>query len=176
MLLLKPLAAIAIGVPALAGLGVAATGVMVVDVREGGPNGTHIVVPVPLALAKVALNVAPSVPARLPEQVDTRAIDAVDKVLDALEKAEDGVLVDVRDKQETVRIVKDGGTLRIRVEGRREQVKVQVPISAARMIVQGGRDGRFDGAAVAAALGELRMTQLVEVESENGDRVSIRVF
>src|SRR6185436_4842166 len=99
MMILKPLAALAIGLPTLAGLGVAATGVMVVDVREKGPNGAHIVVPVPLALARMALVAAPNVPVRahgpgLPEGVDREMIGTADAVVKALAEAEDGVLVE----------------------------------------------------------------------------------
>ena len=36
-----------------------ATGVLLVDVREGGPDGTHIVIPVPLIVAQAALSLAP---------------------------------------------------------------------------------------------------------------------
>ena len=41
------------------GLFLGATGVLLVDVREGGPDGMHIVVPVPLIVAQAALSFAP---------------------------------------------------------------------------------------------------------------------
>lgn len=36
------------------------TGILIVDVREGGPDGTHIVIPVPLVVAQAALALAPA--------------------------------------------------------------------------------------------------------------------
>ena len=49
-----------LGVPVAMLATVASLGVVVVDVREGGPDGHHIVVPVPLVLAQAALAVAPA--------------------------------------------------------------------------------------------------------------------
>jgi hypothetical protein len=44
--------AVILGVPIALLATVASLGIVVVDVREGGPNGNHIIVPVPLVLAQ----------------------------------------------------------------------------------------------------------------------------
>ncbi len=44
----------------LVALFLGATGILLVDVREGGADGTHIVIPVPLVLAQAALAFAPA--------------------------------------------------------------------------------------------------------------------
>ena len=58
MLLLKIAAGLA-ALPVAAGTLVLATGVVMVDVREGGPDGSRIVVPVPLALVRTAAAFVP---------------------------------------------------------------------------------------------------------------------
>jgi hypothetical protein len=57
--MLKLILAGAAAMPLAAGATVAATGIAWVDVREGGPRGTHVVVPVPLLAAEVAAAFVP---------------------------------------------------------------------------------------------------------------------
>jgi hypothetical protein len=53
--------AVILGVPIALLATIASLGVVVVDVREGGPDGHRIVVPVPLVFAQAALALAPVV-------------------------------------------------------------------------------------------------------------------
>ena len=66
-----------LGVPIALLATIASLGVVVVDVREGGPDGHRIVVPVPLVFAQAALALAPVVaPAdklRIPDNEALRA-------------------------------------------------------------------------------------------------------
>jgi hypothetical protein len=56
--------AVILGVPIALIATVASLGVVVVDVREGGPDGNRIVVPVPLVFAQARSRVAPRGPGR----------------------------------------------------------------------------------------------------------------
>src|SRR5512139_1600418 len=120
--------AILLGVPIALLATVASLGVVVVDVREGGPDGSRIVVPVPLVFAQAALAVAPAVaPAdklRIPDNEALEHIGLAREVLEALAKAPDGELVRVEERNELVVITKEGRSLRVRVSGERENVNV----------------------------------------------------
>ena len=127
----------AVAVPAIAAGSVAATGVVVVDVREAR-GGHHIVVPVPLALAQVAAAFVPLDKTRvhLPREAE-QYMPVARQVLEALATAEDGELVRVEEPGQKVSIRKEGGVLRINVDDGDEHVKVQVPISLALSVLPG---------------------------------------
>ena len=88
----------AVAVPAIAAGSVAATGVVVVDVREAH-DGTHIVVPVPLALAQVAAAFVPDskTHVRIPEHAE-RYLPVARQVLTELASAPDAELVSVEER------------------------------------------------------------------------------
>lgn len=103
----------------------------VVDVREGGPAGTRIFVPVPLLLARVAMAFAPAEAryVRVPEIAPY--LDDVRRAVDDLRAADDGILVEVEDGDDHVLVQKAGHDLRIDVVGgRREEVRVTVPLAS----------------------------------------------
>ena len=169
--------AIVLGVPIALLATLASLGVVVVDVREGGPDGSRIVVPVPLVFAQAALAVAPAVaPAdklRIPDEA-LEHIGLAREILEALAKAPDGELVRVEERDELVVITKEGRSLRVRVSGERENVNVNVPLQLALQALP-DEHGRIRTAALAGALAGVRFTDLVEVQDGN-DHVRVWVW
>ena len=169
--------AVILGVPIALLATVASLGVVVVDVREGGPDGSRIVVPVPLVFAQAALAVAPAVaPAdklRIPDEA-LEHIGLAREILEALAKAPDGELVRVEERDELVVIAKEGRSLRVRVSGERENVNVNVPLQLALQALP-DEHGRIRTAALAGALAGVRFTDLVEVQDGN-DHVRVWVW
>ncbi len=169
--------AILLGVPIAMLATVASLGIVVVDVREGGPDGSRIVVPVPLVFAQAALAIAPmAAPVdklRLPHEA-AEHMGLAREVLEALAAAPDGELVRVEEKDQQVVITKQGRTLEVRVTGKRENVTVNVPLQLVLEALP-GPDGRIRTAALAGALSSLRFTDLVEVHDGN-DHVRVWVW
>lgn len=171
--MLKLILAGAAAMPIAAGATVAATGVAWVDVREGGPNGTRIVVPVPLLAAEMAATFAP-IPDIRSEMGEAREhLGTARKILDALRESPDGELVRVEERDETVVIAKEGDTLRIHVTGKNEEVNVNVPLESAAQVIR--PDGRIDPAAAVRGLRHARFQTLVEVR-DGDDHVKISLW
>jgi hypothetical protein len=169
--------AMILGVPIALLATVASLGVVVVDVREGGPDGSRIVVPVPLVLAQAALAIAPAVAPveklRIPDEA-LEHIGLAREVLEALAQAPDGELVRVEERNEQVVITKQGRSLRVQVTGERENVSVNVPLNLALQALP-DEHGRIRTAALAGALGGLRFTDLVDVQ-DGKDHVRVWVW
>ena len=169
--------AILLGVPIAMLATVASLGVVVVDVREGGPDGSRIIVPVPLVFAQAALAIAPmAAPVdklRVPHEA-AEHMGLAREVLEALAAAPDGELVRVEERDEQVVVTKEGRTLKVRVTGKRENVSVNVPLHLALSALP-GPDGRIRTAALAGALSSVRFTDLVEVHDGN-DHVRVWVW
>jgi hypothetical protein len=166
-----------LGVPIAMLATVASLGVVVVDVREGGPDGNRIVVPVPLVFAQAALAVAPmAVPdhkLRLPHEA-VEHVGLAREAIEALAAAPDGELVRVEERDQQVVITKEGRTLKVRVTGKHENVSVNVPLHLALQALP-GEDGRIRTAALAGALSSVRFTDLVDVHDGN-DHVRVWVW
>jgi hypothetical protein len=173
--MLKLVLAGAVAVP-MAGAGVvAATGVAWVDVREGGRDGSHIVVPVPLVLAQTALQFVPQAERRMDVGREARKyLPIAREAIQALADGPDGELVRVEDRDELVVIEKVGDTLRVHVKDRGEDVLVNVPFEAALEVI--GEDGTLSPARAVQALRHARFTKLVEVNGRDGERVKISVW
>ncbi len=175
--MLLKIAAVLASIPVALGTVVAATGVMVVDVKDA--DGTHIVVPVPLLLAETAARFAPTKAAEV--NIDrqlTRArryLPVAEEVLAALAQGPDGELVRVDDGDEQVRVTKVGDVLQVRVESPRENVAVNVPLDVARQVLRQARDGRIAPGDVVAALRHARLTRLADVR-DGGDHVTITIW
>ena len=169
--------AVILGVPIALMATVASLGVVVVDVREGGPDGHRIVVPVPLVLAQAAVALAPVAAPdkamRIPEDA-AEHMGLAREVVEALAEAPDGEFVRVEERDETVVISKEGRTLKVRVTGKRESVSVNVPLHLALSALP-GEDGRIRTAALAGALSGVRFTDLVDVKDGN-DHVRVWVW
>lgn len=170
--------AVILGVPIAILATVASLGVVVVDVREGGPGGHRFVVPVPLVLAQAALTVAPVVAP--PDKLRVQAGEALEhvglarEVLEALAAAPDGELVRVEEANEQVLITKEGRSLRVQVHSDHENVNVTVPIHLAMQALP-DRSGRIHTAAIAGALSSVRFTDLVDVQ-DGKDHVRVYVW
>jgi hypothetical protein len=169
--------AVILGVPIALLATVASLGIVVVDVREGGPDPHRIVVPVPLVFAQAALAVAPAVAPqdklRIPEEA-LEHMGLAREVLEALAAAPDGELVRVEERDEQVVITKEGRSLRVRVTGKKENVSVNVPLHLAMQALP-DKDGHIQTAALAGALGTLRFTDLVDVQ-DGKDHVRVYVW
>jgi hypothetical protein len=165
----------AVAVPAIAAGAVAATGVVVVDVQERA-GGHHIVVPVPLALAQVAAAFVPERKStvRLPAEAE-RYLPVARDVLTALAEADDAELVRVEERGNDVSIRKQGDLLRIHVDDGRQQVDVQVPIRLALSVLP-GQGGRVSASQAVWALQRARLTQVVDVQGKDGERVKVTVY
>jgi hypothetical protein len=170
--------AVILGIPIALLATFASLGVVVVDVREGGPGGSRIVVPVPLVFAQAALAVAPAVaPAdkmRIPDNEALEHVGLAREVLEALAAAPDGELVRVEERDEVVVVAKEGRFLRVHVSGPGENVSVNVPLHLALQALP-DEHGRIRTAALAGALGGVRFTDLVDVQDGN-DHVRVWVW
>jgi len=176
MLLLK-IGAVLASIPVALGTVVAATGVMVVDVKDS--DGTRIVVPVPLLVAEAAAHFAPTQGAAVAvnRQLDRarKYLPVAEEVLAAVAESPDFELVSVDEGEEHVRVSKVGDALKVHVEGPRENVEVNVPFALARQALRQARNGRIEPADLVAALRHARLTRLAEV-SDGGDHVSITIW
>jgi hypothetical protein len=155
--------------------GVAATGLVVVDVSDPG-KGHHIIVPVPLVLAQTAAAFVPENKTRV--HLDDRAaryLPMARDVLQALEEAEDAELVRVEEPGKQVSIKKEGSLLRIDVEDGDQRVSVQMPIALARSVLPEA-GGRISASQAVWALQRARLTQVVDVQGKDGERVKITIY
>jgi hypothetical protein len=169
--------AVILGIPIALLATVASLGIVVVDVREGGPDPHRIVVPVPLVFAQAALAIAPAVAPQEKLRIPEEALEHMGlarEVLEALAAAPDCELVRVEERDEQVVITKEGRSLRVRVTGKKENVSVNVPLHLAMQALP-DKDGRIQTAALAGALGSLRFTDLVDVQ-DGKDHVRIYVW
>ena len=159
---------------AVVGGGVLHTGMVVVDVHED--DGAHVVVPVPLAVARAGSVFLPDEAERVhaPEFAEFRP--HADRIIDALGDSGDGTLVKVRDGDERVTVTKEGRSLRVRVrEGAGQRADVVVPLRSLEAVVQAydSESGSFRTADLVAALSHAPDGELVDV-ADGGDRVEIR--
>jgi hypothetical protein len=169
--------AVILGVPIAMLATVASLGIVVVDVREGGPSGHHVVVPVPLVLAQAALAVAPAVAPQDKLRVPDEALEHLGlarEVIEALAAAPDGELVRVEEANEHVLVAKEGRSIRVRVDSDREHVNVTVPLHLVMQALPDG-SGRIRTAALAGALSSVRFTDLVDVQ-DGQDHVRVYVW
>ncbi len=109
------------------------TGLVTVKVNESGPNGTHLYLPVPAVLVHAGLAV---LPALIEEDVweDVRTDlgewgPVAAEALRAVEDAPDGVLVEIENDREYVRIEKDGRSLEVRVRDGKDSFEISLPAS-----------------------------------------------
>jgi hypothetical protein len=170
MLLLK-VAAVTASIPVLMTAGAASMDWMVVDVKEGGPSGHRIVVPVPMMLARAAVSFVPQPQMPVPPAELRDAAPMAQAALAALTEAPDFELVRVEDRGEVVSIRKEDGKLRIEVDSKNERVRVNVPLSAAQAVLDGAASGQVRTAALLDAMADAD-GDLVEV-TDGKDHVRI---
>lgn len=164
-------------VPALlVGGAVVNTSVLLVDVDAG--DAPHLVVPVPLPVARAALALAPDEARWVEAPEVARHLPMLERVVGALGESPDGVLVEVEDDDERVEVAKHGDIVRVRAsDGPGTSVDVDVPIRSARAVLRAyDRDRRsFRSSGLLAALGTVPDGELVHVlDGEN--EVELRMW
>lgn len=125
------LLALPVGCGLLLAASVVTSGLVTVKVNETKPGGTNLFVPVPAGLLYLGMDLLPLLDhnhemARARKQMGAWA-PAVEAAMQSLEDCPDAVLVDVQDRKETVKIVKVGRTIEIRVHGDDGDVHVSLP-------------------------------------------------
>ncbi len=159
----------------LVALVVGATGIAVVDVHEGGPDGTHLVVPVPLILAQAALTFAPH-EAKYVECPDLAPYeDLADEIVRELRKAPDFTLIEVHDAEDDVIIRKVDGVLDISVRDGEDDVHCRVPLKSAQRLIAAYDGHGFPTKAAVWALRDAPRGELVHV-TDGEDEVRIRIL
>jgi hypothetical protein len=156
---------------------VAGTGVVVVDVLEGGPSGHHIVVPVPLLVAQSAAAFVPEKGRHLELGEAKEYLPVAEAALEALADSPDGELVSVDDGDNHVRVAKRGGNLEVHVTeaGKGEEVRVTVPLSMASAVLREVGSGEVSPATLVGLLSHARLTTLADVRSD-GNHVRVTVW
>jgi hypothetical protein len=125
------LLAVPIGATLLLAGSLVTHGVVTVNVHETQKGGTCLYLPVPAALVYLGLDLLPLLDrdgelARARQEAGPWAPVAV-AALESLEDCPDAVLVDVQERDETVKIVKVGRKIEIQVHDRNGDVHVSLP-------------------------------------------------
>ena len=147
----------------------------IVDVREGGPDGMHIIVPVPLSLVRLALNFAPAEAkyVQVPEIAEyAEYMPYAEHIIEVLREASDGVLVSVQERDQTVLVEKVGDTVEVHVNNGDEVVDVTVPLDAVLDILRAYDGEGFDTRDLIRAVGRAH-GNIVHVR--NGDQ-EVKVY
>jgi hypothetical protein len=172
---MKPLLAGLAAIPLALGLLVYATGLAIVDVREGGPDGTHLIVPVPLALANVGLLFVH----QKHQQVDCAEFapyrEAALRLARELRRAPDARFVEVEDSQEHVTVDKVGDILVVEVHDGDEDVLVRVPLAALEKLAESYDGKSFHAVDVLAAIRKAPVGEVVRVH-DGDDQVRVWIW
>jgi hypothetical protein len=153
----------------------ASSSCLVVDVKEGGPDGLHLVIPVPLALAQAALSFVPEEHTRVPCPEAAEFLPVADKVVEELLDIRDTELVRVEDRHELVVVSKINDNLDVEVYGDREEVSISLPLTAVEDILASFDGETFEASEVVAALRRISQTDLVHVR-DGDEEVKIWVW
>jgi hypothetical protein len=153
----------------------ASSSCLVVDVKEGGPDGLHLVIPVPLVLAQAALSFVPDVHTRVPCPEAAEYLPVAESVVGELRAIPDTELVRVEEDDELVIISKIDGKLEVEVYGDREEVSVSLPLTAVEDILASFDGEYFEASAVVAALRGISQTDLVHVR-DGDEEVKIWIW
>ena len=121
-----------VGTVAVGGAMISSEGFIHVQVHEKQADGTNVRLIVPAAIVPLALRFIPN---RHLAQASANLrpyLPVVDAAIPALEDCPDGVLVEVIDPQEHVKVAKEGGSIVVDVNDSDDIVHVAVPLRAAR--------------------------------------------
>jgi len=106
-------------------------GVVTVRVHEAGPGGTTLYLPVPAGLIYLGMDLLPLLDHDHELRQARREMGAwapfATAAMQSIEDCPDAVLVDVRDGAETVKIVKEGRNISVRVHDGDSNVQISVP-------------------------------------------------
>lgn len=131
MILLAKIGVGVMGTLVAGGAMLCSEGFLAVRVHEKQANGTNISVIAPAALVPVVLEFVPNQHLAQASAQLRPYLPVIDAVLPELEKSPDGVLVEVVDPREHVRIAKKGDSIVVDVNDSGEIVHVAVPLRAA---------------------------------------------
>lgn len=137
---------------------------LVVDVREGGPEGRRVVVPVPLPLVRAGAALVPDQAAAAETAELERFRPLARRLLGELRQVPDAELVRIEKGHERVSVRKEGEDLRVQVKRADGEVRVAVPLDGLEELFR-----RSEGR-------ELRLSDAVAVLSSasRGDLVYVR--
>lgn len=172
---MKTLLAGVAAVPLLLCLLVYATGLAVVDIREGGPGGTRLIIPVPLALASTALSLVDQNQKRIEWPGLEQHRDAAIRLARELQHAPDARFVEVEGRGERVTIDKSGDILVVEVHDGDQEVLVRVPIAALAELVESHNGRSFTAGDVLAALRKAPPGECVRVH-DGDDHVRVWIW
>jgi len=160
----------------LIGMLLGVTGVAVVDIKDSGPDGHHLTIPVPLMIAQAALTFAPDEAKYVECPKFARYQKVAATILEELEHAPDGVLVEVNDQGDHVLIRKEDNVLRISVdESSGESVECNLPLKSAIKAVLAYDGHGFPTKAAFWALRRAPHGTLVHVK-DGEDEVTVRLL
>ncbi|HKI00695.1 MAG TPA: hypothetical protein VKK31_01825 [Thermoanaerobaculia bacterium] len=125
------LLAVPVGATLLLAGSVVTQGLVTVKVNETQPGGTNVYVPVPAGLLYLGIDLLPLLDregelARARQEMGDWAPLAA-AALQSFEDCPDAVLVDIRDHGDTVKIVKEGRSIEIRVHDRNGDIHITLP-------------------------------------------------
>jgi hypothetical protein len=127
VLFAKAIAGLA-GTTLMAGALVMHEGVITVNVREKWPDGSHVRLFVPATVVGLGMSLAPKSKIEHATRHARKYLPLARIGAEELAKCPDFVLVEVKDRDEHVRIQKVGGRLLVDVDSPREEVHVAVPL------------------------------------------------
>ena len=153
----------------------ASSSCLVIDVKEGGPDGLHLVIPVPLFLAQAALSFVPDEHTRIPCPEVAEYLPVAESIVEELRSIPDTELVRVEEDDELVVISKVHDNLEVEVYGVREEVSVSLPLSAVEDILASFDGETFEASQVVAALRGISQTDLVHVR-DGDEEVKIWIW
>ena len=138
----------------------------VIDVREG--DGMRIIIPVPVSLARIALNFAPA-EARYVEVPEIgQYLPYAERIVEELRGMPDGVLIEVEERHTHVLIEKVGENLEVHVEDGSDIVDVTVPLNAVLDVLEAYDGTGFDTRDILRSVRHLR-GDVVHVRSDDGE-------
>lgn len=144
----------------------------VIDVRQGGPDGMRIIVPVPVSLARLALNFAPAEAKYIEVPEIGQYLPYAERIVEELRGIPDGLLVEIEERHTHVIIEKVGENLDIHVEDGSDIVDVTVPLNAVLDVLKAYDGTGFDTRDVLRAVRHLR-GDVVHVRS---DEEEVRIW
>lgn len=125
------LLALPVGCGLLLAGSVVTQGLVTVKVNEPKPDGTNLYLPVPAGLVYLGIDLLPLLDKDHHMQKARKEMGAwgpfAAAALQALEDCPNAVLVDVQDGKETVKIVKEGHTIEVRVHSADGNVQISLP-------------------------------------------------
>jgi len=172
--MLMKLAALTVVPVLLVGGAVMNASVLVVHVDS---EDVSLTIPVPLALAQVAMAFVPAEAKRVEVPEFAEYAPYLERIVTAIQNSPDGLFVQVDDGDDHVRVAKEGGLLKILVnDADDEQVTVSLPLASLSRVLDAydAEEGVFRTSRLVGALRAAPSGELVHVlDSDDEVRISI---